>query len=366
MTPAGTVRVSRLTARAVQIALGCLWLLDGALQLQPRLFGPAFAHDVILPSAAGQPAVLSGAITHLAGLIAVQPALVNALFAGVQLLIGIGLLMKQTVRPALVVSTAWALGVWVVGEGMGGLLAGTALPLTGAPGAALLYAVLAVLVWPASPERSAQAGIGRGPDGSPAAEGPLGAWAGRVAWSAYWTGMGILWLLPSGRASGAVTGAVGGAASGEPGWFGHLETAAAHALPATGSGLAVTAAVLSLVVGLGPMIFRRYGPFLVVGTAISLVCWVFGQALGQMLTGMGTDPSTGPLVVLLALAICPSVEVVRGSDRHRSGAAPVPTGAPLAGLGDRAGDRGALIPTRASRSGDHARSAGRVMSGAGY
>jgi hypothetical protein len=206
MTAAGSVRVSGLSARTVQIALGCLWLLDGALQLQPRLFGPAFAHDVILPSAAGQPAVLSGAITHLAGLIAVQPALVNALFAGVQLLIGIGLLMKQTVRPALVVSTAWALGVWVVGEGMGGLLAGTALPLTGAPGAALLYAILAVLVWPTSPERSEQARGRRGPDGSPAAEGPFGAWAGRVAWSAYWTGMGILWLLPSGRVVGAVTG----------------------------------------------------------------------------------------------------------------------------------------------------------------
>jgi len=346
MTGEGTVRVSRLTARTIQIALGCLWLLDGALQLQPRLFGPAFAHDVILPSAAGQPAVLSGVITHLAGLIAVQPGLVNALFAGVQLLIGLGLLMRQAVRPALVVSMAWALGVWVVGEGLGGLLAGTALPLTGAPGAALLYAVIAVLVWPTSPDRSARAPLGRGPDGAPAAEGPLGAWAGRAVWCAYWTGMGILWLLPSGRAAGAVTGAVGGAAAGEPGWFGHLETAAAHALPATGSGLAVTAAALSFAVGLGPMICRRYGPFLVVGTAISLVCWVFGQALGQMLTGMGTDPSTGPLVVLLALAICPSVVLVRGSEAHRSGAVRVPTGIPLAGLDDRVGDRGVLIQTR--------------------
>jgi hypothetical protein len=337
MTAERTVWLSRLTARTIQIVLGCFWLLDGALQLQPKLFTTAFAHDVLLTSAAGQPAVLSGAITHLANLIAVQPALVNALFAGIQVLIGLGLLMRETVRPALAVSIAWALGVWVVGEGLGGLLAGSALPLTGAPGAALLYAVLAVLVWPASTERRERAEHSPGPEGSPAAEGPLGPWAGRVAWASYWMGMGVLWLLPSGRATGAIPGAIRGAASGEPGWFGHVEAMAAHAIGPAGSAPAVIAAVLSFAIGLGPLIVRRYGPFLVAGIGLSLVGWVFGQALGQMLTGTGTDPSTGPMVVLLALAVCPSVAVALAgvpSSILVTGAAEAPDAADVGDVGD--------------------------------
>ncbi len=337
MTAERTVRLSRLTARTIQIALGCFWLLDGVLQLQPKLFTTAFAHDVLLASAAGQPAVLSGTITHLADLIAVQPALVNALFAGVQILIGIGLLMRETVKPALAVSMAWALGVWVVGEGLGGLLAGSALPLTGAPGAALLYAFLAVLVWPASVERRERAGHSAGPEGSPAAEGPLGPWAGRVVWASYWMGMGVLWLLPSSRANGAIPGAIRSAASGEPDWFGHLETVAAHAIAPAGSAPAVMAAVLSFAIGLGPLIIRRYGPFLVAGAGLSLVGWVFGQALGQMLTGVGTDPSTGPLVILLALAVCPSVAVTEAG---------VPAAIDLTGAVDAPG---ATAPPFASR-----------------
>ena len=138
----------RLTARHIQVGLGMVWLLDGLLQLQPKMFGSGFADMVIMPSAQGQPGVVSSAITHVAHLMSVQPALVNALFAGVQLLIGAGLLIRETVKPALVVSFVWALGVWTLGEGFGMLLTGHASPLSGAPGAALLYAVIGLLVWP--------------------------------------------------------------------------------------------------------------------------------------------------------------------------------------------------------------------------
>ena len=138
----------RLTARHIQVGLGMVWLLDGLLQLQPKMFGSGFADMVIMPSAQGQPGAVSSAITHVAHLISVQPALVNALFAGVQLLIGAGLLIRETVKPALVVSFVWALGVWTLGEGFGMLLTGHASPLSGAPGAALLYAAIGLLVWP--------------------------------------------------------------------------------------------------------------------------------------------------------------------------------------------------------------------------
>ena len=36
---------------------------------------------------------------------------------------------------------------------------------------------------------------------------------------------------------------------------------------------------------------------------MALDFWVLGQAFGQVFTGMATDPDTGPLLVLLALAV---------------------------------------------------------------
>jgi hypothetical protein len=133
--------------RGLQIALGLLWLLDGALQLQPYMFGKRFATGVIQP-AMGQPALIGGPITWAAHLVGHDPVPWNAAFAVVQLAIGAGLLVRRTVRPALVVSFGWAFGVWWLGEGFGELFAGMASPLTGAPGAVLLCALIGALAWP--------------------------------------------------------------------------------------------------------------------------------------------------------------------------------------------------------------------------
>jgi len=219
-------------------------------------------------------------------------------FAGVQILIGVGLLVRQTVKPALVLSFAWALGVWGLGEGFGMLFTGMASPLTGAPGAALLYLAIGVLVWPrtAAPV----------PSGSAAAEGPLGEWGGRAVWAAVWSGMGILWLLPANRAGGAISGAISNAVTGEPGWLAHVQLSVAHALGSGGDSVAVACAVLSFVIGLGPLVSRHTTFFLVAGAALALDYWIFGEAFGQMFTGIATDPNTGPLLILLALTVYPN------------------------------------------------------------
>ena len=57
-TPSG-----RVSARSIQIGLGLLWLLDGLLQLQPKMFGADFANGVILPMTQGQPNFVSAAMT---------------------------------------------------------------------------------------------------------------------------------------------------------------------------------------------------------------------------------------------------------------------------------------------------------------
>ena len=44
---------------------------------------------------------------------------------------------------------------------------------------------------------------------------------------------------------------------------------------------------------------------LAAGIAAAVLCGVFGQDLGGLLTGQATDPGTAPLFVLLALALWP-------------------------------------------------------------
>jgi hypothetical protein len=92
--------------------------------------------------------VIAGPITWSADLMARHIVVCNALFASIQLLLAVGLLYRPTAKVALAASIPWALGVWWIGEGFGGLLAGTGNPLTGAPGAAVLYVFLALLAWP--------------------------------------------------------------------------------------------------------------------------------------------------------------------------------------------------------------------------
>jgi hypothetical protein len=297
----------RVSARTIQIGLGAIWLLDGLLQLQPRMFGPDFANQVILPSAQGQPGLVSSVITHTAHLITLQPAATNAVFAGMQVLIGVGLLIRQTVRPALALSFVWALGVWALGEGFGMLFTGMASPLTGAPGGALLYAAVGLLVWPRATRTPADAVVA----GPAAAEGPLGARGGRAVWAIVWGGMGILWLLPANRADGSVSGAISGAVTGEPSWLAHLQLSVAHAFGNGGGWVAVAGAALSFVIGLGPLMSRHTTVFLVAGAALALDYWVFGQAFGQPFSGVATDPNTGPLLVLLALTIYPNRAATR-------------------------------------------------------
>jgi len=45
---------------------------------------------------------------------------------------------------------------------------------------------------------------------------------------------------------------------------------------------------------------------LAVAAVLAAVIWVAAQALGGVLTGSGTDPDTGPLLILMVLAFWPA------------------------------------------------------------
>ncbi|HMD22627.1 MAG TPA: hypothetical protein VKH61_00915, partial [Streptosporangiaceae bacterium] len=111
--------------RALQLALGALWLLDGMLQFQPSMFGHGFP-QMLSGSAQGNPAVVARPITWSAGIIGHHVVALNAVFAVSQLLLGLGIAWRPAVKLALAGSVAWSLAVWWLGEGLGGVLAGTA------------------------------------------------------------------------------------------------------------------------------------------------------------------------------------------------------------------------------------------------
>ncbi|MGH9102456.1 MAG: hypothetical protein ACRDYD_05665, partial [Acidimicrobiales bacterium] len=215
-----------VTRRKVQVALGALWVLDGALQLQPFMFTKGFADRVLAPAGQGQPAFVSLPIHWAAQLVGGHPVAIDALFASIQLLIGVGILLRPTVRLALAASVAWSLGVWYLGEGLGGLASGHAALLTGAPGAVLLYAVLAAACWPrpacgdaagpGGPERRLLRLIGTGRRWS-SAGAPAG-WLA-LAWAVLWLGGATLRLLPGQGSNHAISSALSSNAGGAPTWI---------------------------------------------------------------------------------------------------------------------------------------------------
>src|SRR5580693_2361597 len=187
--------------RVLQLALAGLWLLDAVLQYQSAMFSRAFP-QMLADAARGNPAVIADPITWSARLTDHHVVAMNAIFATIQLLLGLGIAWRPTVRLALGASIAWALAVWWLGEGLGMVLTGTASPVNGAPGAVILYAVLAVLLWPAD----------RDPDAPFAAGRAVGAGVARALWLAVWGALAVFAVLPASRAPQALSGMISGVA----------------------------------------------------------------------------------------------------------------------------------------------------------
>ena len=307
-----------ISARAIQIALGVVWLIDAVLQSQPAMFTNQLVNDIVVPNAQGQPQPLSWSITTAGHGLSHSTATWNAAFVVVQLAIGVGLLVRRLVRPALVIMFAWCLGVWWIGEGFGGLFTGTASPLTGAPGAVAVYAVIGLLVWPRRAKdhqdevlRPAATSGRVGVASSGTAQGPLGLVGALAAWSGFWVLSAVLWLLPVNRTANAVSDAIVAKGSGQPGWYSHFLTSSAHMFTGHGVQTASILAVLSLLIGLGPLFTARPLPFLLVGSVLQVSFWITGMALGGMLTGLGTDPNAAPLVILMAVGLVPVTVATR-------------------------------------------------------
>ena len=287
--------------RALQLALGALWLLDGMLQFQPSMFGHGFP-QMLSGSAQGNPVVVARPITWSAGIIGHHVVALNAVFAVSQLLLGLGIAWRPAVKLALAGSVAWSLAVWWLGEGLGGVLAGTASPVDGAPGAVLLYGLLAVLLWPADRAPAVRGPAVRAPAAPFTAARAVGRRVAQASWLVVWLGLATLALLPASRAIGRT---IADTTPGEPAWLAWTDAHAASALTRHGLLAAVVLAVVLVIVASGPFLPRRAARVVIVlAVALAGALWL-AQGLGGIMTGSATDPDTGPLLALLALAFWP-------------------------------------------------------------
>ena len=296
------------TRRSVQVTLGLLWLLDAALQLQPFMFTADFARQVLAPAGQDQPAWVAAPVGFFVDLIAGHPAPLNSLFVLVQLALGIGFLFPRLVRPAIVGSLAWSAALWWLSEGLGGLATGRASLVTGAPGAVLLYAVLALASWPATDRRNPSHPVDRS----------VARWF-PAAWATLWLGGAVLQLLPDQRGTAALRDQIG-STDGVPGWLMRLHHLAGTVLNHGGEAPFIALVAVMVLVGLAGLAGRPWRTAsAAVGAIMATVFWVLGQNIGELYSGQATDPNTGPLIVLMALALAGTTVGTTndGQTRHR-------------------------------------------------
>jgi hypothetical protein len=282
-------------ARVLQLVLAALWFLDAVLQLQPFMFSRFFGPLMLGPTALGNPGPVAHPITDIGRSIGHHSVGFNTAFVVVQFLIAFGIAYRPTVRAALAGSIVWSLLVWWFGEGLGGVLAGTASPLTGAPGAVLLYVALAVVLWPAARDR---------PPAPFTAAQLVGVRAAKALWVAVWGLLaGVALFASPTRHAAALLSAL---RVGEPGWLAALDRHAAAFV--TGRGSVVAAVAAAVLAGIALGVFLPPAPAraaVLAAVVVALAIWVVGENFGTIFSGSATDPNSGPLLVLLAVAYWP-------------------------------------------------------------
>lgn len=270
-----------VSRKRVQQLLGIFWIVDGLLQLKPEMFTPAFVKSVIFPTAQGQPPWIAHLVV-LGGRLAMEHiGLWNLLFALVQLALGLGLLFNFRVKQVIIASLCWSGVVWVFGEGLGQVFTGQSILVNGAPGAAVIYGLVGISIWPR-------------------VEGEPTGWRdgcvrfAQVALAVLWAAGFVMHLQPlylSPRGFAQVVSVS---------WLVNL----------IGSAGGIVSALLGVIeLFLAVLLVSKRHLNIAAWTSIffSLAFWWIGQSFGQVAEPLSTDPNSGPLMVLLAVCANPSM-----------------------------------------------------------
>ncbi len=282
-----------MDAAGARRVLAGLWILDGLLQLLPRMFTMFMVQSVLRPPVLGEPtwlahltqSILVGGSQHLVFL--------NLGLAALQVGLGIALLLWGGGRAwPHWCSLTWSAGVWVFGEALGGILTGQGSLITGAPGSAMLYAVLTWAAWPPSSRPGGSRGRRR------AITAVLGCfWAFGAALQAFptfFTAAGVSQML------------LGNVNTYQPRWVNALMRWGAAGLAAHLVAANASLIVIMALIAAGIWAGGRPRRIALAGSmAFAALAWVFGQAFGMLLMVMTTDPNTAPVFVALAWYVWP-------------------------------------------------------------
>ncbi len=278
--------------------LGLLWLIDGLLQFQPQMFTMNMVNGIMKPMLNGQPGAIETSLNWIVQVTTQNLTLVNLTIGIVQVLIGISLISGRGVKVVLLASIVWSFIVWYGGEGMSMLLTGQASALTGAPGAVLIYALLALVVYPFTPTTNPDEG------------GILSRKQLRWALAIFWILMALLQAQPywwqQSQISQGITVMVGQGGLNsvfvDPflQWLSNITSSIE---------IPLNAALIVIFLALGVALFfvdnRHVRPVLVASIVVSLIIWYGAEAFGMIFTGMATDFNSGLLLVVMALACWP-------------------------------------------------------------
>ena len=127
----------------------------------------------------------------------------------------------------------------------------------------------------------------------------------RALWLVLWGSLAYMALLPATRAPKALGGMVSAMASGQPSWLSSADNHLGAFLTSHGPAVAVILAIALALVAVSVYLPRpaaRAG--VVLAIVIAAFIWI-AEGLGGMLTGGGTDPNSGPLLALVAVAFWP-------------------------------------------------------------
>jgi len=119
------------------------------------------------------------------------------------------------------------------------------------------------------------------------------------AWAVLWVGGAIFQALPGQNTGTAVAGAI----IGGPGWLGRLDASVGRWTTHHGTFVVVALVVVEALIGLAALHRRSRGVAVAAGFVLALAIWVVGQDLGQLYTGQATDPNSGLIIAVFAIAI---------------------------------------------------------------
>jgi hypothetical protein len=142
-----------------------------------------------------------------------------------------------------------------------------------------------------------------------------------VLWLVLWGSLAWFAVGPAASRSGqGLHDMISDAAAGQPGWLAAAGNGAAGLLAHRGLAASVVLAGLLAVIAAGVFAPPRAArAAIVLAVVVAAVIWVIGQAFGGIFTGSATDPNSGLLLGLLAVAYWPRASAAgeSGSSAHR-------------------------------------------------